>query len=165
VATNRATDINLLPLEAIQRLPCQFCSIHILTAGNPRARKFDEEVVASIISATKTCILRNPNNDESARMGKNVGRQANRTRKRREHNKLDDGIDMVKEKLASTAQEQKDLKARLKDLQVQKKEAGRTPRHNRPSTSQFDDVHIPKIVGLEPLHTQPLIGALTHSLS
>jgi uncharacterized protein YeeX (DUF496 family) len=63
------------------------------------------------------------------------------------HKDLDDNIDDVREHIATASQTQKELQTKLKDLTDQKKEAGRTPRHNR-STSNFDGVKIPPIHSL-----------------
>jgi hypothetical protein len=54
----------------------------------------------------------------------------------------------------NASQTQKDLREKLKDLMEQKKEAGRTPWHNR-STSNFDNVKIPPIHSLNMLDTAP----------
>jgi hypothetical protein len=55
----------------------------------------------------------------------------------------------VRESLATTSQAQKELKAKLKDLTEKKKEAGRTPRHNRAATQKFEGIDIPPIQGLK----------------
>jgi len=89
--------------------------------------------------------LRHTHNGEAARMSRNAGRQASRARKRALHTKLDNGIDDLRDRIATTAEAHKSLKAALKDLTTQKRDAGRTPKHNRAGSSKFDGVKIPKL--------------------
>jgi hypothetical protein len=49
-------------------------------------------------------------------------------------------MDDVRAQIVTTSQAQKELKAKLKDLTEKKKEAGRTPRHNRAAAHKFDSV-------------------------
>lgn len=128
--TNRHTAINLRPLEAIQR-----------------ARALDESTAASIAAANTTCIHRNPHNSEVDRAKRAVTRRTNNARRRAVHNDLDSNIDHVRDQISAAAHTQKELKAKLKDLNEKKKGVGRTPRHNR-SRSRYDGIEIPTIRGL-----------------
>lgn len=112
-----------------------------------RARTLDASVAASITAANQTYIFRNPHNGQIDRMTRSITRQAKNAHRRATHQDLDDNIDDVRERITNASQVQKELRAQLKDLTEQKKEAGRTPRHNR-STSKFDNVKIPPIHGL-----------------
>ncbi|KAJ7233642.1 hypothetical protein C8J57DRAFT_1576159 [Mycena rebaudengoi] len=117
VASNRATKINLLPVEAVRK-----------------ARIFDAEKAASIAAARETCILVNRRNEDQVRMTRN------------EHHNVGISILETQAELAALNASKQDAAARLKDLKSQKKELGRVPRHSTsgrtgPSTS------IPKIVG------------------
>jgi hypothetical protein len=109
-------------------------------------------VAASITAASKACILRNTHNSEIARMSRTVGRRAHNAQRRATHNFIDRNLDEIRESIAMASQMQKELKAKLKDLTEKKKEAGRTPRHNRTSTEMFSNVVIPPIHGLTPIH-------------
>ncbi|KAJ7430812.1 hypothetical protein B0H11DRAFT_2389991 [Mycena galericulata] len=113
VATNKATKINLLPVESCRT-----------------ARKFDFAKAASLAAARETCILVNRNNDDQTRMGRTVTRSAKRHSYRQEHDVIGDSITNTQQELAAATQARKDLAARLKELKSQKKEMGRVPRHN-----------------------------------
>ena len=109
-----------------------------------RARIFDTRVAESIIAASKTCIPRNINNSEKARMSRNLGRQAHRAQQDTTHRKLDDDIVDTRSLLNTSTQAMKDLKTQLKELTNKKKEAGKAPRNNQAASNKFD-VPIPKI--------------------
>lgn len=83
-------------------------------------------------------------------MRRNLGRQSTRAERTRTHLKLDNQITEVKSLLTTDTPSQttKDLKAQLKDLQAQKKEAGKSPRHSQAPSNRFN-VPIPKIQGLQ----------------
>jgi hypothetical protein len=111
-----------------------------------RARVFDTRVAESIIAASKTCIPRNINNSEKARMSRNLGRQVHRAEKDTTHRKLDNDIADTRSLLNASAQTAKDLKAQLKELTEKKKEAGKSPRKSQAASNKFN-IPIPKIRG------------------
>jgi uncharacterized protein YlxW (UPF0749 family) len=111
------------------------------------ARALDESTAASIAAANATCIHRNPHNTEVDRAKRAATRRTNNAQRRAIHNDLDSNIDDVREQISAASHAQKELKAKLKDLTEKKKEAGRTPRHNR-SRSRYDGIEIPTIRGL-----------------
>ncbi|KAJ7468183.1 hypothetical protein FB451DRAFT_1560649 [Mycena latifolia] len=133
VATNKATKINLLPVEAVRT-----------------ARIFDAEKAASIAAARQTCISINRNNHDQSRMRRNVTRTAKRQTYRQEHDNVGDSIAQAQEELASIAQAKKDLAARLKELKSQKKELGRVPRHSTSRRVVQSTSSIPRLVGRVP---------------
>ena len=100
-------------------------------------------VAESIIAASKTCIPRNINNSEKARMSHNLGRQAHRSQRGTAHRKLDDDIVDTRSLLDISSQTTKDLKAQLKELTDKKKEAGKTPRNSQAASNKFN-IPIPK---------------------
>jgi chromosome segregation ATPase len=116
-----------------------------------RARILDMNIAASIKAAADACILRNNNNSEVARLSRLVSRRNHQARRRSDHHAIDDSMDDVQAQIVTTSQAQKELKAKLKDLTEKKKEAGRTPRHNRAAAHKFDSVRIPAICGLTPI--------------
>jgi hypothetical protein len=107
------------------------------------ARELDAAVAASIAAADKTCILRNRHNSELDRITRSVTCRTHNARRRTIHNDLDDDIEGVRKEIAATSSMNKELKAQLKDLTEQKKELGRTPRHNQSGSSY--DIEIPVI--------------------
>ncbi|KAJ6590773.1 hypothetical protein B0H10DRAFT_2197610 [Mycena sp. CBHHK59/15] len=112
VASNRATKINVLPVDAVRKH-------HEVNHISPRARIFDAQKAASIAAARETCILGNRNNHDQMRIRRN-------------------SIIEVQGKLANTTQSKKDLTAELKALKSQKKELGRVPRHSGSEKSGSD---------------------------
>ncbi|KAF8190718.1 hypothetical protein K438DRAFT_1763162 [Mycena galopus ATCC 62051] len=78
VASNNATKINLIPVEA---------------------RIYDARETASIRAARETCILTNRNNSDQVRMRCTVTRAAKRHSYRQEHDEVGDAITMVQESL------------------------------------------------------------------
>ena len=111
-----------------------------------RARVFDSCVAESIITASKTCIPRNINNSEKARMSCNIRRQVHQAEKNTTHHKLDSDIADTRSLLNASAQTAKDLKAHLKELTDKKKEAGKAPRNSQVLSDKFN-IPIPKIQG------------------
>jgi hypothetical protein len=151
-ATNRMTDINLRPLEAIQQYVLLWIQGNFTEPASPsiiRARVLDARMAASIMTAGDACILSNPNNSEVTQLTRLVSRRRHSARRRAVHNTIDDNIEEVQEDFAMTSQAQKELKAKLKDLTEMKKEAGRTPKHNRAATRKFDGIDTPQIRGLK----------------
>jgi hypothetical protein len=110
----------------------------------PRARVLDSRIAASIMAASKTCIPRNINNGEKARMSRNLGRQNLRAQQSTGHAQLNDEIADIKSRIGSSAQETKDLKEKLKGLSDKKKEMGQSPRHSQ-APSNRHNFPIPKI--------------------
>lgn len=80
-------------------------------------------------------------------MSRNMGRQAHRTQQSTHHLKLDNKIADLKSDLNSSTQKAKEIKAQLKELTVQKKEAGKSPRKTQTSINHFN-FPIPKIEGI-----------------
>ena len=111
----------------------------------PRARSLDASVAASITAASQACILRNTHNSEIARMTRTISRRAHNAHRRANHNAIDKDIDEVRENIATASLANRELKAQLKDLTEKKKEAGRTPRHNR--TNPQSNTTVPLIHG------------------
>ncbi|KAG6818394.1 hypothetical protein H0H93_005275 [Arthromyces matolae] len=130
--TNRNTQTNLKPLEAIET-----------------ARKFDEGVATSILTASQECILRNNHNSEVDRMRRGVSRRTHAEERRTTHKAIDDEIKDTRANIASVSKRQKELKEKLKGLGEKKKEAGRSPRHSSAPGSAFDNIVIPRIRGLQ----------------
>ncbi|KAG6848485.1 hypothetical protein H0H93_016592 [Arthromyces matolae] len=130
--TNRNTQTNLKPLEAIET-----------------ARKFDEGVAESILTASQECILRNNHNSEVDRMRRGVSRRTHAEERRTTHKAIDDEIKDTRANIASVSKKQKELKEKLKDLGEKKKDAGRSPRHSGAPGSAFDNIVIPQIGGLK----------------
>ncbi|KAJ7265127.1 hypothetical protein C8J57DRAFT_1470213 [Mycena rebaudengoi] len=131
VASNKARNINLLPVEAVRK-----------------ARIFDAEKAASITAARETCILVNRHNQDQVRMARNVTRTANRKSYRQEHDEVGDSIIETQAELATLNASKKDAAARLKDLKAQKKDLGRVPRHST-SGRAGSSASIPQIVGVQ----------------
>ncbi|KAJ7856206.1 hypothetical protein B0H14DRAFT_3448547 [Mycena olivaceomarginata] len=75
VATNRATTINLLPVEAVRT-----------------ARKYDFEKAASIAAALDSCIMVNRNNHDQSRMRRTATCATKRQSYRQEHDEIGDSI-------------------------------------------------------------------------
>lgn len=111
-----------------------------------RARQLDAQVASSVLAAAKTCILRNSNNSEKARMSRNLGRQSHRASQNLKHIQINNDIANLKSQLDDSSQNTKDLKAKLKDLSERKKEAGKSPRNNQAPSNRFD-IPIPEIQG------------------
>ncbi|KAJ7628068.1 hypothetical protein B0H17DRAFT_1218393 [Mycena rosella] len=132
VATNRATKINLLPVEAVRT-----------------ARIFDARQAASIRAARETCILENRNNHDQVRMRRNLTRTAKRGTYQRQHAEVGDSIDEAQKELAAIAQNKKVATARLKELKAQKKELGRVPRHSTSGRTAKSFSSIPRLVAKE----------------
>lgn len=148
--TNRSTQINLRLLEAIQQCVARMIYAKYIETFD-RARTLDASVAVSITAAKRTCIFRNPHDGQIDRMTCSITHQTKNAHRRATHQDLNDNIDDLQERITNASQAQKELRAQLKDLTEQKKEAGRTPRHNQ-STSKFDDVKIPLIRGLNIVH-------------
>ncbi|KAJ6624578.1 hypothetical protein B0H10DRAFT_2430864 [Mycena sp. CBHHK59/15] len=130
VASNRATKINLLPVEAVRT-----------------ARIFDAREAASIRAARETCILENRNNHDQVRMRRNVTRTAKRRTYRQEHDEVGDSIAEAQQELAAVTQNKKEVAARLKELKSQKKDLGRVPRHSVSGRTAQLTSSIPRLVG------------------
>jgi hypothetical protein len=112
-----------------------------------RARQFDAQIAASIVAASQTCIPRNINNSEKARMSRNLGRKNHRIDRSDTHVKLVNEIADVKSLLDTSTQKTKELKARLNELAEKKKDAGKSPRKIQAPSNRFN-TPIPKIQGL-----------------
>jgi hypothetical protein len=111
-----------------------------------RARKYDAEVAVALTQAEQSCILRNRNNSETARLSRKVRRDKRQLERRNQHNNIDDNLDNAKAHLAQVAQAAKDARAEVKELTEKKKAAGRTPRHNRDrAAAKFSGIQIPPI--------------------
>ncbi|KIJ90834.1 hypothetical protein K443DRAFT_516940 [Laccaria amethystina LaAM-08-1] len=131
VASNRHTNINLSPVEAIEK-----------------ARIVDARVAMSIMAAGKTCIPLNINNSEKARMIRNIGRQTHRAQQRSTHRGLDVEIEATENIINEATQAARVARSSLKSLKEQKKDAGRSPRHSQVAGNKYNNIHIPKIQGL-----------------
>ncbi len=164
VATNRNTNIRLTPLEALEKYVSINYYYSIQLDDPPciyyRARELDARVAASVLAASKTCIPRNINNSEKARMSRNMGRQSHRAAQSTAHLQLHTDIIQIKNQLADSAQNRKELKAKLKDLTEKKKEVGKSPRNIEAPSNRFKIV-IPEIVGTPASPTVVLTDAAT----
>ncbi|KAJ7663289.1 hypothetical protein DFH06DRAFT_1395473 [Mycena polygramma] len=130
VASNRATQINLLPVESLRS-----------------ARAFDARKAASIAAARETCILLNRNNADQARMRRNATRANKRHTYRTDHDDLNVGIQEAQVALAALNENKKVAAANLKTLKAQKKALGRVPRHDGSSGTRSSASSIPRLVG------------------
>ncbi|KAJ7110234.1 hypothetical protein C8R43DRAFT_1160417 [Mycena crocata] len=137
VASNKATKINLLPVEAVRK-----------------ARIFDAEKAASIRAARETCILVNRNNHDQVRMRRAVSRAAKRHTYREEHDEVGDAlaaavVELAEKtaEIASSTKGKKELTARIKNLKSQRKELGRVPRHSTSGRTTHSS-SIPHLVGV-----------------
>ncbi|KAJ6565174.1 hypothetical protein DFH09DRAFT_1081835 [Mycena vulgaris] len=130
VASNKATKINLLPVEAVRK-----------------ARIFDAQKAASIAAARQTCISINRNNHDQTRMRRAVTRASKRQPYREEHDEIGDSIVEVERDLATFTESKKVAAARLKELESQKKELGRVPRHSTSGRTTQSTSSIPRLVG------------------
>ncbi|KAF8240009.1 hypothetical protein L208DRAFT_1127011, partial [Tricholoma matsutake] len=97
--TNRQTQINLLPIEAIQQ-----------------ARTLDAHVASSIMAVSNACILPNINNSEILQLSCTISHRNHSTHQHYTHKAIDNNINEVCDCITTTTQMQKDLKAQLKEL-------------------------------------------------
>ncbi|KAJ6553401.1 hypothetical protein B0H19DRAFT_1263775 [Mycena capillaripes] len=125
VASNRATTINFLPVEA---------------------RIYDAREAASIRASRETCILTNRNNSDQARMRRTVTRATKHHSYRLEHDEVGDAIYAAQADLNTLAEEKKAAAARLKELKAQKKELGRVPPHGALGRNAEATSSIPRVV-------------------
>ena len=79
-------------------------------------------------------------------MSRNMGRQSHRAAQSTAHLQLHTDIIQIKNQLADSAQNRKELKAKLKDLTEKKKEVGKSPRNIEAPSNRFK-IAIPEIVG------------------
>ena len=79
-------------------------------------------------------------------MSRNMGRQSHRTAQSTAHLQLNNDIIQVKNQLVDSAQNRKELKAKLKDLTEKKKEAGKSPRNIQAPLNRFN-IPLPEILG------------------
>lgn len=93
VASNRHTNINLSPLEAIEKYISISLNIQVFLIKIYRARIMDARVATSIMAAGISCIPLNINNSKKARMIRNIGRQTHRAQRRSTHRGLDAEIE------------------------------------------------------------------------
>jgi hypothetical protein len=148
VASNRHTNINLSPVEAIEKYISVLFNIHMFLIKVYRARIVDARVAMSIMAAGKTCIPLNINNSEKARMIRNIGRQTHRAQQRSTHRGLDVEIEATENIINEATQAARVARSSLKSLKEQKKDAGRSPRHSQVAGNKYNNIHIPKIQGL-----------------
>lgn len=83
-------------------------------------------------------------------MARSISRTSGRQKLRREHSDLENGISDTRKELADATQRKKTLDAKLKALNTEKKDLGRTPRHNTAAARKSGSSTIPKLVGLTP---------------
>lgn len=116
------------------------------------ARKLDEANATSIAKAASACILRNPHNSDAARMKRAVGRQVRGQKRRSDHQALNHEIEDVRTQLSELSGTEKSLRAHLKTLNEQKKDAGRAPRNLSSATASSSALSQPAAARGSALH-------------